>query len=461
MTEQPVEVRLDPAAAGAVFPPIHRGRYEVDPWATGLRTPLPEGLRSAARRAGVRLLRMGIGCWLPSQDPDPSSYAEREWFHGTTLADTRDPAQYDWTHLDRNLDVCRELGVELLLSFDYMPASLARPGPQKLLPEALRQFAPEGYQFPNGVRDAPPADPQVFAEACVVALRHVRERGVPVAYVELWNEPDLPLFYSGEYDDYFATYAAFARRVSTAGHLVGGPSWAGVLERELWLDRFLSDCAGAGVPLDFYSFHRYDSEVDKVIERCRDVRAALDRAGLTATRALLDEWGYDLRQAEYFGTVGNAAFTAACLMQLPAAGVADQTQVLLVDPGNAPPGGRFHGLTRQDGVENPVALCLAEFEAMQQTPLRIPTPYDEMVLAGTDGWRSRLRVLLTNPDKVLARSCTIELPAGATGVVEHLTAAGFAATGGWTDGASVGADARVTVELPPESLARLRVALRD
>ena len=31
------EIVLDLERAGAAFPPIHEGRYEVDPWATKLR----------------------------------------------------------------------------------------------------------------------------------------------------------------------------------------------------------------------------------------------------------------------------------------------------------------------------------------------------------------------------------------------------------------------------------------
>src|SRR4051812_6771544 len=229
MTSAGTDLVLDLAAARTRFPPIHEGRYEVDPWATGLSAPVVEGLRSAVQRAGTRLLRVGMGCWLPSQDPDPATYADREWFRGRTLADTADPDLYSWTHLDRNLDVCRDLDVEVLLCFDYMPASLARPGRKKRLPLLLRPFAPDGYEFPNGVREAPPSDPTVFAAACLRALEHVRESGVRVRYVELWNEPDLPFFYAGSYDEYWAMYRAFSRAVSDAGYRVGGPSWAGAL----------------------------------------------------------------------------------------------------------------------------------------------------------------------------------------------------------------------------------------
>jgi hypothetical protein len=449
------DVLLDLNAERTPFPPIHEGRYEVDPWATGLRGEVVDGLRSAVKRAGTRLLRVGMGCWLPSQDPDPSNYADREWFTGTTLADTDDPGQFTWTHLDRNLDICRQLDLELLLCFDYMPATLARPGRKKKIPLYLRPFVPTGYQFPDGVRDAPPRDPEVFAAASVRALEHVKESGVAVRYVELWNEPDLPFFYAGTYAEFFPMYRAFATAVSAAGYRVGGPSWAGALEKDAWVEQFMRDCASAGVPLDFYSFHRYDTEVDKVISRCREIRTALDDAGLRETEAVIDEWGYDLRKAEYFGTVGNAAFTASCLMQMPAAGIAAQTHILLVDPIPDPSLGRFHGLTRKDGDLNPIAYCMEAFEEFQQTAARIPTAHDDVVLAGVDEAASRLRVMIAHPGKKKSRTFSLRLASGqASASVRLLSQEGFDQSGGWTDASSIAfGEQAVEVTLPPESMA--------
>ena len=48
---------------------------------------------------------------------------------------------------------------------------------------------------------------------------------------------------------------------------------------------------------------------------------ALQQVDEAQRQAVLDEWGYDLRDPLYMGTVGGAAFIASCLMQLPAAGM--------------------------------------------------------------------------------------------------------------------------------------------
>ena len=425
-------VTLDPRAAGNAFPPIHEGRYEVDPWATGLNVEtLPQGLRDAARRTGLELLRIGIGCWLPSQDPDPATLHEREWFRGTTLADVENPDLYTWTHLDRNLDLCAALGVELLFCFDTSPASLARVGPQMELPDYLKPYAPEGYTFMDGVRNAPPADPAVYAAAALKVLEHIGERGVTVRYVELWNEPDLPFFYSGTFEEWWATYVAFAHAVHDAGYAVGGPSWAGALAPEDWLVGIAKLCVAEGVPLDFYSFHRYGETDTEILERCHQVRSVLEQAGLSDTKILLDEWGYDLRQAPVFGTVHNAVFVAACLMQFPAAGIADQTNILLIDP-VAPEFGRFHGLTRQDGDPNPVCFAIEAFEKFRTTPRLLETGAPR-VLAGVNDAGTRLQVVIANASPEPA-TYEFALAAGeARGTLARFTQEIFDRAGGYEE----------------------------
>jgi len=134
-------IAIDPAQAGEAFPRIHEGRYEVDLEATGLRSPVSAGLAQAVKESGLKFIRMGLGCWLPSQDPHPSVLHEREWFTGTTLEDTANPDLYNFTHLDRMLDICKELDLELLFICDHMPASLARPGDQIDTPLFLKPFA--------------------------------------------------------------------------------------------------------------------------------------------------------------------------------------------------------------------------------------------------------------------------------------------------------------------------------
>src|SRR5581483_3675751 len=303
---------------------------------------------------------------------------DREWFTGSTMDDVADEPKYNWTHLDRNLDICIALGCDVLFNVDYMPASLAAKHTPPELPEPIRHIA-QGYSFPDGVRSAPPRDPEVFAAAALQAVRHVESRGLRVRGVELWNEPDLPLWWTASFEDFWTMYAGFARHLAAAGYRVGGPSWAHVLSPELWRDEFIARCAGQGVPLDFYTWHRYPSHPDKVVECAREIRAILDRNGLAATESVIDEWGYNLHEGEpgYWGSVAMAAFMASALVGLVDAGVAAQAGGLLCDPAPLPlDGERMLGLARRNGEPNPVFHCFAAYEDFQQTPMRIPVDGD-------------------------------------------------------------------------------------
>lgn len=440
---------------GVRFPRIHEGRYEVDPVTQDL-VPLPAFVRDAAVRAGVRLLRIGVGCWLPTKDPDPADLGDREWFLGSTLEHTRDPAMYRWTHLDRNLSVCRELGADLLLSVDSMPASLARPGAQPDLLEILRLAAPD-YTFPDGVRNAPPADPAVFAAACVELVRHVEASGVRIRLVELWNEPDLALFYAGTYEEYLEMYRAFALAIAPLGYPVGGPSWSGVLDAQDWLDRFTRDVARDGIPMDFYSFHRYPRSLAALEERCREVRAALDSVGLTETALVLDEWGWALDDPARHGTVADAAFVAGALVRMADLGVTEQTHILLIDPAGSE---SIAGLVRRDGVPNPVWHALVAFEEFQATPHRLPVEGgtdDLTVLAGRG--EHDITVLLAHTGDEPTR---IRLSLGALrdARIEELTEHSYA-LGGWQDVATGGDDEALEFTLGHGTVARVRGTRRE
>lgn len=388
-------VCLDPRAPGLPFPAIHEGRYEPDPVTSGI-VDIPPRLLDTVRRAGTRLLRIGVGVWLPGLDPDPPAAREREWFTGRTLEDTADASLYSWKHLDGNLDVAAALGCDVLLCVDHMPASLAVERPWAGIPAELQQFAP-GYTFPDGVRNAPPRDPAVFAAACRQVVAHVEARGQRVRYLELWNEPDLPFWWAGSFEEYWAMYAAFARMGREAGCVVGGPSWAHALAPELWRDEFIARAAREAVPLDFYSWHCYRPTAQEVVDAARVVRDTLDRNGLVDTQSVLDEWGYTLGDVQFWGSVANAAFLASALVGLVDAGVSAQAGGLLVDPKIIPlHGPRFMGLARRDGDPNPVFHCLEAFESFQATPMRLAHDGPADILAGVSADGTKLCVIAPN-----------------------------------------------------------------
>lgn len=71
---------------------------------------------------------------------------------------------------------------------------------------------------------------------------------------ELWNEPDLPLFWAGPMDEYVELYAITAKTIKAIDPAlkVGGPSIAGSVD---FLEYFLHQVDARDLPLDFISVH--------------------------------------------------------------------------------------------------------------------------------------------------------------------------------------------------------------
>lgn len=89
-------------------------------------------------------------------------------------------------------------------------------------------------------------------------LRRYGKEEVESWYFEVWNEPDLAIFFKGKQQDYFRLYEATARAVKKADKnlRVGGPSSSACL----WLTDFKTFCEKNNVPCDFLSTHHYPGD---------------------------------------------------------------------------------------------------------------------------------------------------------------------------------------------------------
>lgn len=77
-------------------------------------------------------------------------------------------------------------------------------------------------------------------------------------YFEVWNEPDLAIFFKGKQKDYFRLYEVTARAVKSVDKKlrVGGPSSSACL----WVREFTKYCEQNQVPCDFVSTHHYPGD---------------------------------------------------------------------------------------------------------------------------------------------------------------------------------------------------------
>ncbi|MET0179081.1 MAG: glycosyl hydrolase, partial [Novosphingobium sp.] len=120
---------------------------------------------------------------------------------------------------------------------------------------------------------------------------------------EVWNEPDLPFFFTGKQADYFQIYkaAAIAIKQVSPRLKVGGPATSGAK----WLPEFLSFCAAENAPVDFVSTHSYaggmqDAKADPttsindvIPNAVRGARAQVNASRYPKLPLYLDEWSSD------------------------------------------------------------------------------------------------------------------------------------------------------------------------
>ena len=76
--------------------------------------------------------------------------------------------------------------------------------------------------------------------------------------MEVWNEPNLQAFYTGDFDDYALLYERTVNAVKNvdARLKVGGP----VTAKSEWVGRMVEHCEKRGLPLDFVSTHVYPTD---------------------------------------------------------------------------------------------------------------------------------------------------------------------------------------------------------
>ena len=147
-------------------------------------------------------------------------------------------------HVYDNLLAC---GVKPFVELSFMPSALAkgkklglRYNPNICMPRSLDEWADYIRRFIRFLLD-----------------RYGKDE-VESWYFEVWNEPDLGIFFAGTRQDYFRLYEATARAVKSVDEKlrVGGPSTSACR----WLPEHIDFCEKNGVPCDFISTHHYPGD---------------------------------------------------------------------------------------------------------------------------------------------------------------------------------------------------------
>lgn len=128
------------------------------------------------------------------------------------------------------------------------------------MPSALASGKKTGIKYLNNITQ--PKSLEKWAEFIKRFITFLLDRygkeEVESWYFEVWNEPDLAIFFKGKQKDYFKLYAATVKAVKSVDKdlRVGGPSSSACL----WIKDFTDYCKQNNVPYDFVSTHHYPGD---------------------------------------------------------------------------------------------------------------------------------------------------------------------------------------------------------
>jgi xylan 1,4-beta-xylosidase len=196
--------------------------------------------------------------------------------------------RFDFARVDAIYDRLLGLGLRPVVELTFMPAALARD-PQQTV------FAYRGII-------SPPRDWNQWRRLVTELAAHLVARyGIDeVAHwaFEVWNEPNLEVFWSGTRLEYLRLYDETALAIKSVHPRlrVGGPATAAAK----WIEPLVAHAEQTGVALDFVSTHTYGNLP-------LDPRPALRRHGFDGIPIWWTEWGVG---SAYFGQVHDGAMGA-------------------------------------------------------------------------------------------------------------------------------------------------------
>ena len=201
---------------------------------------------------------------------------------------------YDFSAVDEVYDELVDIGLRPVVEISFMPADLASDPSRTVFDYRAIVSPPKDWDRWAGL---------VRALVAHLVQRYGREEVVTHWAFEVWNEPNLEVFWSGTPEEFWALYDVTARAVKDVDPRlrVGGPSSAAAA----WVDQLLDHVAGSGAPVDFVSTHTYGSPP-------LDLRPALRRHGRADTPVWWTEWGVS---PTHFGPSNDGPFSAAFLVK--------------------------------------------------------------------------------------------------------------------------------------------------
>ncbi|MEO6702721.1 MAG: xylan 1,4-beta-xylosidase [Jatrophihabitantaceae bacterium] len=249
----------------------------TDPNAHQIGPEFAEALRIAHDELGVRYVR---------------AHAILHDDNQVVSRDAEGNLHYDFSIVDELYDQILAIGIRPIVELSFMPAALAAN--------------PDETVFTYRGIISPPADWAEWRALIAELTQHLVDRyGIDeVAQwgFEVWNEPNLVVFWTGSQQDYFRLYAEAARAVKSVDSRlpVGGPSTAA----SEWIEPLAAYAEQHDLPLDFVTSHTYGNLPV-------DAQPALRRHGFDKAPIWWTEWGVG---STHYGPIHDGVIGAAFVL---------------------------------------------------------------------------------------------------------------------------------------------------
>ncbi|MBT4466264.1 MAG: hypothetical protein HOD03_06245, partial [Planctomycetes bacterium] len=174
-----------------------------------------------------------------------------------------------------------------------------------------------------------PSDTSIWAQQLAGYAREMIKAGINVRYIEIWNEPDMPLEWDGteeQFAEFFAVCGVVLREEFGDSIKIGGPGMAsGWGNGMLFFEKILDACKRHSFSPDFLSWHLYNSFAsdNEYFRTPQTLQSMAQTRGLGTPDTVLSEWNVSLPKPVAQGmdtNVGAAYWTAVVgsLIQTPA-----------------------------------------------------------------------------------------------------------------------------------------------
>lgn len=208
-----------------------------------MRTDVSSHLKRACDEIGFRYVRFhGI---FNDDMRIIQSFADQKGFNALPGADKI--RECNFRRVSVVLDNILSCGLKPFVELSFMPKALAGGTETGLAYNANVSMPKDLFAWAELIR--------AFIE---FAFSRYGKEEVESWYFEVWNEPDLTLFFSGNMEDYFALYKVTAHTIKEIDPnlRVGGPATSACK----WLEEFKTFCDVNNVPYDFLSTHHYPGD---------------------------------------------------------------------------------------------------------------------------------------------------------------------------------------------------------